>query len=170
MSRSVQGYRKCHWEGMSHRSRETCYCRSCHESSKFHESFKYHERLMLMFWAVQKPWAIASARLEFWIMPLDLRSKQRRNRSKIQALRVARFKMVADSGYIGKNSALRMFPGALSSGQGINMAAGPQFGFWAVVHRCLQNMWARRHLGLFLFLLWMLVILCYFVNTSECWF
>ncbi|KAK7801141.1 hypothetical protein U0070_020346, partial [Myodes glareolus] len=74
--------------------------------------------------------------------------------------------MVADSGYIGKNSALRMFPGALSSGQGINMAAGPQFGFWAVVHRCLQNMWARRHLGLFLFLLWMLVILCYFVNTT----
>lgn len=101
-------------------------------------------------------------------MPLDLRSKQGRNRSKIQALRVARFKMVADSGYIGKNSALRMFPGALSSGQGINMAAGPQFGFWAVVHRCLQNMWTRRHLGLFLFLLWMLVILCYFVNTSEC--
>ncbi|KAM7338224.1 hypothetical protein ACRRTK_001708 [Alexandromys fortis] len=28
-------------------------------------------------------------------------------------------------------------------------------------------MWARRHLDLFLFLLWMLVILCYFVNTDS---
>ncbi|XP_057615489.1 LOW QUALITY PROTEIN: FMR1 neighbor protein [Chionomys nivalis] len=75
--------------------------------------------------------------------------------------------MVADSGYRGKNPALRMFRGLLSSGQGISMAAGPQFGFWAAVCQCLQNMWDRRHLGLFLFLLWMLVILSYFVNTDS---
>ncbi|CAO2621716.1 Fmr1 neighbor protein [Lemmus lemmus] len=75
--------------------------------------------------------------------------------------------MVADSGYRGKTPALRMYLGAPSFGQRVNMAARPQFGFWAAVRQCLQNMWAQRHLGLFLFVLWMLVILCYFVDTGE---
>ncbi|CAO2621720.1 Fmr1 neighbor protein [Lemmus lemmus] len=100
-------------------------------------------------------------------MPSDLRSKPGKNRSKSQALRGARFKMVADSGYRGKTPALRMYLGAPSFGQRVNMAARPQFGFWAAVRQCLQNMWAQRHLGLFLFVLWMLVILCYFVDTEP---
>ncbi|XP_051035400.1 FMR1 neighbor protein [Phodopus roborovskii] len=98
----------------------------------------------------------------------DLSPSQRRNRSKDQAFRGEHLKMAAaDSRYRGENPALRIYQGAWSSDQGINMAPGPQFGFWAAVCQCLRNMWAQRHLGLFLLLLWTLVILCYLVNSDS---
>ncbi|XP_059106574.1 FMR1 neighbor protein isoform X1 [Peromyscus eremicus] len=102
-------------------------------------------------------------------MPSDLRPKQGRNRSKNRTfLHGARWKIaVADSRYRRENPALRVYPGASGSRQGVNMAAGPQFSFCSAVRQCLQNMWAQRHLGLFLLLLWTLVILFYLVSTDS---
>ncbi|XP_050997889.1 FMR1 neighbor protein [Acomys russatus] len=101
-------------------------------------------------------------------MPSDIRPRQGRHRSKSAALRGVRSKITtSDSGHRGENPAPRMFQGPQRSGPTINMAAVPQFGFWAAVRQCLQNMWYRRNLGLFLLLIWTLVILCYIVNTNS---
>ncbi|OBS57538.1 hypothetical protein A6R68_11338, partial [Neotoma lepida] len=106
-------------------------------------------------------------------MPSDLRAKQRRNRYKKwvhvgnRSKNRGASRKIANRSNRGENPAFRVYPGAPGSGQGINMAAGPQFGFWAAVRHCLQNMWAPRRLGLLLLLLCTLVILFYIVDTES---
>lgn len=101
-------------------------------------------------------------------MPSDLRPRQGRNRSKSRAYRGPRSKTTAaDTGHRGETIVLKVYQGPSSSVHGNNMAGAPQSGFWTSVSQCLKNLWARRHLGLLLLLLWTLVILCYLVTTGE---
>uniref|UniRef100_A0A8I6A5X6 FMR1 neighbor n=1 Tax=Rattus norvegicus TaxID=10116 RepID=A0A8I6A5X6_RAT len=92
-------------------------------------------------------------------MPSDLKPRPGRNRSKSHAYRGAHSKIIsADTGNRGQTP---------SSGHGNNMAGASLFGFWTAISQCLQNLWARRHIGLLLLLLWILVILCYLVNPEP---
>nr|XP_034341956.1 fragile X mental retardation 1 neighbor protein [Arvicanthis niloticus] len=101
-------------------------------------------------------------------MPSDVKPRQGRNRSKSRAYHGARSKITAaDTGNRGETSTVKIYRGAPSSAQGNNMAGAPRFGFWTLVSQYLQNLWARRHLGLLLLLLWTLVILCYLVKTAK---
>ncbi|XP_032746351.1 fragile X mental retardation 1 neighbor protein [Rattus rattus] len=92
-------------------------------------------------------------------MPSDLKPRPGRNRSKSHSYRGAHYKIIsADTGNRGQT---------LSSGHGNNMVGASLFGFWTAISQYLQNLWARRHIGLLLLLLWTLVILCYLVNTDS---
>ncbi|XP_031230081.1 fragile X mental retardation 1 neighbor protein [Mastomys coucha] len=102
-------------------------------------------------------------------MPLDVKPRQGKPRSKSRLHREARSKLtVAPArGRDESPGVVEMSQGPPSSDDGNKNPDAPRPGFRMSASQCLQYLWAQRYLGLLLLLLWTLVILCFLVNTDS---
>lgn len=108
-------------------------------------------------------------------MPSERRSMRGRTRSKSRVLQGIRARLLScEAGCSADNPAIGSHPGGSIPGRRAVMAATPQPGWQASLRGLraetrpsLVKMWAHKRFGLLLLAIWMLLLLCYYLNTGE---
>ncbi|XP_045645162.1 fragile X mental retardation 1 neighbor protein [Ursus americanus] len=107
-------------------------------------------------------------------MPSERRSMRGRTRSKSRVLQGIRARLLScEAGCSADNPAIGSHPGGSIPGRRAVMAATPQPGWQASLRGLraetrpsLVKMWAHKRFGLLLLAIWMLLLLCYYLNTG----
>ncbi|KAB0353757.1 hypothetical protein FD755_023548 [Muntiacus reevesi] len=104
-------------------------------------------------------------------MPTDGRSSRGRarprTRAKIRALRRARSKMVNLEGERSANPATGSHPGGSMASASQSSGQASVRGVWGEILRYTVKLWVSQRFGLFLLGFWLLLLLCFYMNSGK---